>query len=101
MLASGDVTVVRLPPRSPNLNAFAERFVQSIRRECLSKIIPLGEGHLRRTIHAFGEHYHEERNHQGLGNRLIDPSVAANSAGPIRRRTRVGGLLSFYHREAA
>jgi len=74
--------------------------VQSIRRECLSKIVPLGERHLRRTIKAYIEHYHEERNHQGLGNRLIEPGIAANGAGPIRRRTRLGGLLSFYKQDA-
>ena len=76
------------------MNAFAERFVQSIRRECLSKVIPLGEGHLRRTISAYVEHYHEERNHQGLGNRLIEPSVAANGAG----RSAGGHGLAVYSR---
>ncbi|MGE4198943.1 MAG: integrase core domain-containing protein, partial [Phycisphaerales bacterium] len=72
LLASAGVECVRLPPRSPNLNAYAERFVRSIKEECLSKIIPIGERHLRRAIESYIEHYHLERNHQGLGNRLID-----------------------------
>ncbi len=63
---------VRLPARSPNLNAFAERFVLSIKSECLSKIIPLGERHLRSAIDEYMKHYHAERNHQGLGSRIID-----------------------------
>ena len=93
--------MVRLPPRSPNLNAFAERFVLSIRSECLDRIIPLGEWHLRRAISDYMAHYHEERNHQGLGNALIDSSTAANDNGGVRRHQRLGGLLSYYHREAA
>lgn len=101
LLASAGVKVVRSPARSPNLNTHAERFVQSIRDECLYKIIPLSQGHLRRTIKSFVEHCHRERNHQGLGNRLIEPTIAANGEGPVRRHTRVGGLLSFYSREAA
>jgi transposase InsO family protein len=93
---------VRLPARSPNLNAYAERFVRSIRSECLSKIVPLGEGHLRSVVREYTDHYHQERNHQGLGNRLI----ARSDRGPqkldrIERRARLGGLLNFYDREAA
>jgi len=102
VLRSGGVMTVRLPPRSPNLNAYAERFVRSIRSECLSKIIPLGEGHLRRAVREYTEHYHQERNHQGLGNRLIDRSCRGPRVqGRIERRARLGGLLNFYDREAA
>ena len=100
-LERAGTTVIRLPPRSPNLNAFAERFVLSIRSECLDRIIPLGERHLRRAISEYMEHYHQERTHQGLGNALIDSSTAANDNGGVRRRLRLGGLLSYYHREAA
>ena len=67
------VEVIRLPPRSPNLNAFAERFVRSVKSECLSKLIPIGVPMLRRAVHEYIEHYHRERNHQGLGNQLIVP----------------------------
>jgi transposase InsO family protein len=100
-LERGGVGVVRLPARSPNLNAFAERFVLSIRSECLDRIVPLGERHLRRTVSEFVAHYHGERNHQGLENRLIESVTAANTNGGVVRRQRLGGLLSFYHRAAA
>jgi len=92
---------VRLPARSPNLNAFAERFVLSIKTECLDRLVPLGETHLRRAILEYMEHYHEERNHQGLENELIVPTEAVNGVGQVDRRERLGGLLSFYCRKAA
>jgi transposase InsO family protein len=102
VLRSGGVNTVRLPARSPNLNAYAERFVRSIRSECLSNIIPLGEGHLRRVVREYTEHYHVERNHQGLGNRLIDRSSRGSpQLGRIQCHARLGGLLNFYDREAA
>ena len=62
---------VKLPPSSPNLNAYADRFVRTIKESCLERMILFGEGSLRKAIQAFVEHYHHERNHQGLGNRLI------------------------------
>ena len=103
MLESAGVKVVRLPPRSPDLNAFAERFVQSVKSECLGRVIPLGERHLRHLVSEYGVHYHGERNHQGLGNELIEPIPANTNSGEgvVRRRARLGGLLSYYHREAA
>jgi transposase InsO family protein len=102
MLADSGVKSVRLPARSPNLNAYAERFVRSIKSECLRRVIPLGENHLRDLIREFAAHYHLERNHQGLGNQLIQPAND-NSAvtGPVLRRKRIGGLLNFYYRNAA
>jgi putative transposase len=103
MLKDAGVKIVRLPARSPNLNCYAERWIRSLREECLSRIIPLSEKHLRQTIVSYVDHYHMERNHQGLGNRLIEPVVANSNAGKgrIHRRQRVGGLLNYYHREAA
>jgi putative transposase len=94
--------VIRLPPMSPNLNAYAERFVRSIKEECLNRMIFVGQASLRRSVAEFMEHYHEERNHQRLGNRLIrsTASIAAND-GMVRRRQRLGGMLNFYYREAA
>ena len=71
LLEMGGVRSVRLPPRSPNLNAYAERFVLSIKSECLNRMVILGERHLRHVVDEYVEHYHLERNHQGLGNRLI------------------------------
>jgi putative transposase len=101
LLGQGGVKTVRLPARSPNLNAFAERFVLSIKAECLDRLVPLGEAHLRRAILEYTEHYHEERNHQGLDNELIAPAEAASVVGKVDRRERLGGLLSFYYRKAA
>lgn len=99
ILRTGDVETVRLPTRSPNLNAYAERFVRSIKSECLSKIIPLGEHHLRVVVSEYTKHYHLERNHQGLGNRLIENSGnRLRGQGPVNRRERLGGVLN---REAA
>jgi len=98
----GGVEVLRLPPSSPNLNAYAERFVLSIRSECLDRIVPLGEAHLRRTVSEFVRHYRFERNHQGLENALIESTPSpANTNGRVERRERLGGLLNFYYREAA
>jgi transposase InsO family protein len=89
-----------LPPQSPNLNAYAERFVRSIKEECLSKIIPIGELHLRHAIDEYVAHYHLDRNHQGLGNRLIDGTAETEPMDRVERRERLGGLLRSYHRAA-
>jgi putative transposase len=89
----------------PGSNAFAERFVLSIRSECLDKLIPLGERHLGTAVTEFVEHYHAERNHQGLGNGLITaaakPDMPANENAPLGCRERLGGLLNFYYRQTA
>jgi hypothetical protein len=98
----GGTKVIRLPPLSPDLNAYAERFIRSIKEECLRKMIFVGQASLRRAIGEYMAHFHEERNHQGLENRLIrgKPAIASNDAA-IHRRTRLGGMLSYYHRVAA
>jgi transposase InsO family protein len=102
ILRRAGVKAVRLPAKSPNLNAFAERFVLSIKSECLNRMVPLGEKHLREAISAYMAHYHRERNHQGLGNALLDGAQSDMAgAGPVVRRKRLGGLLSFYHRKPA
>jgi putative transposase len=99
--ASG-IQLVKLPPRSPNLNAHAERFVRTIKESCLERMILFGEGSLRKAIHEFVVHYHHERNHQGLGNRLImREESCTDSTGAIQRRQRLGGMLNFYYRQAA
>ncbi len=101
LLRDSGVKPLRLPARSPNLNAYAERFVLSIRRECLDRFVPLSERHLRTAITEYIVHYHTERNHQGLGNELITPLPAsANDAGPIVSRERLGGVLKYYCRAA-
>jgi putative transposase len=96
------VGVIRLPRRSPNLNAYAERLVRSVKEECLSKIIPIGPSMLRRTLREYMEHYHRERNHQGLGNRTINPLPnCCNTTKIVSRRARLGGILNFYEHAAA
>jgi len=101
ILESSGVHPVRLPSRSPNLNAYAERFVRSIKSECLAQFIPIGEAHLRRAVREYVEHYHGERNHQGIGNRLIDSSAdESQRRGSIECRERLGGLLRYYCRAA-
>lgn len=101
LLASAGVTPVRLPARSPNLNAYAERFVLSIKSECLDRMVLLGEGHLRNAVREYLAHYHAERPHQGLEGRLIEPARNDNDSTPIQCRERLGGLLRYYHRNAA
>lgn len=102
ILADSGVKSVKLPPRSPNLNAYAERFVRTIKESCLDRMILFGEDALRKSVQEFTAHYHLERNHQGLGNRLIRPDLAhVGSTGEIRRRERLGGMLNYYYREAA
>lgn len=102
ILAASGIESVKLPPHSPNLNAYAERFVRTIKESCLDRIILFGEGSLRRSVREFLRHYHRERNHQGLDNRLIvpDPTHVGNR-GTIRRRERLGGMLNYYYRQAA
>ncbi len=102
VLVREGIHVIRLPPRSPNLNAFAERFVRSIKEECLSRMIFVGPASLQHAVRQFMAHYHSERNHQGLENRLPQPaSVTALPHHPVQRRQRLGGMLSYYHRAAA
>jgi len=100
MLAEVGIESVKLPPRSPNLNAYAERFVRTIKESCLERMILFGEGSLRKVIREFVAHYHLERNHQGLGNRLITAELSQPDTGPIRRRQRLGWMLNYYHRAA-
>ena len=94
------VRVVRTPYQAPNANAYAERFVRSIKEECLDRLIPLGEQHFRRTVTEFVAHYHRERNHQGLGNGLIEGVPTSRQHGRIRCRPRLGGLPNYYERTA-
>jgi putative transposase len=99
-LGEAGIRMVQTPYQAPNANAYSERFVCSIKQECLSRVIPFGERHLRRTIAEYVEHYHRERNRQGLGNVLIDNRTHRPTGTRIRRRPRLGGLLNYYERAA-
>ena len=102
IIASGRVEPLALPARSPNLNAYAERWVRSVKEECLSKVILFGERSLRRALSEYVEHYHAERNHQGKGNVLLfSRDTDVSPEGPVQCRERLGGLLRYYHQEAA
>lgn len=98
VVSAAGIRVVLTPVRAPNANAYAERFVRSIKEECLDRMIPLGERHFRRAVAAFVDHDHRERNHQGLRNRLIDG--LPRRTGRIRCRQRLGGVLNYYERAA-
>jgi putative transposase len=103
IIASGRVEPLALPARSPNLNAHAERWVRSVKEECLSKVILFGERSLRHALNEYVEHYHAERNHQGKGNVLLfsrDKDTRPEQE-PVQCRERLGGLLRYYHQEAA
>jgi transposase InsO family protein len=100
LLSDDGIRVVQTPWRAPNANAHAERFVRSIKQECLDRLIPLGERHFRQTVSEYIAHYHHERNHQGLGNGLIDGIGPNRRQGRIRRHSRLGGLLNYYERAA-
>ena len=104
VVEAGGVKALKLPARSPNLNAFAERWVRSVKEECLSKLILFGEGSLQRALREFVEHFHTERNHQGKGNVILFPpsdQAVQGGDGLVRCRERLGGMLKYYHREAA
>ena len=100
VLGDAGIRVVLTPIRAPNANAYAERFVRSIKEECLDRMIPIGERHFRRAVAEFVDHYHRERNHQGLENALITPPPTVRTAGRVRPRPRLGGLLNYYERAA-
>lgn len=102
MLKRSDIEPVRLPPRSPNLNAHIERFMRSLKEESLERLILFGEKSVRNAVTEYLSHFHTERNHQGLGNRIIQPgSEVGRSQGEIECRSRLGGMLRYYHRKAA
>src|SRR6195256_6914011 len=103
LIDDAGVERVVLPPRSPNLHAYAERWVRSVKEECLSRVILFGEASLRHALTQYIEHYHHERNHQGKGNVRLFPVVSPGTTrqGPVQCRERLGGLLKYYEREAA
>jgi transposase InsO family protein len=102
ILKNAGATPLRLPPKSPNLNAHLERFHLSTKTECLDRMIFFGEPSLRTAVRQYLIHYHRERNHQGLDNSIIEPSEEiGQEAGDIQCHQRLGGMLGHYHRAAA
>src|SRR6266581_3978263 len=103
IIDTAGVKRVPLPARSPNLNAYAERWVRSVKDEVLSRLILFGEGSLQHALNEYVEHYHHERNHQGKGNVRLFPAVGQDTErqGAIQCRERLGGLLKYYERKAA
>ena len=102
LLKNAGVKLVRLPPRSPNLNAYAERYVRTIKEGCLNRMIFFGERHVRHVVEQYVEHFNLERPHKGLGHRRpVEPAEAPCRDGPVVCRERLGGLLKSYQREAA
>jgi putative transposase len=103
LIDTAGVKRVPLPPRSPKLNAYAERWVRSVKEECLARLILFGEASLQHALHEYVAHYHHQRNHQGKGNVLLFPSSSQKHprVGPMQCHERLGGLLKYYTREAA
>ena len=101
-LQAAGVKPVRLPPRSPKMNANIERFMHSLKEECLDRMIFFGEKSLQTATSNYVDHYLRERNHQGMDNRLLIPGrEVGEKAGDVMCRERLGGLLRYYHRQAA
>jgi putative transposase len=102
ILQAAGTVPVKLAPQSPNLNAFAERFVKSIKTECLEQFVLFGEDYLRHVIREYLAHYHAERNHQGIENVIPFPDNRIGfQKGTVVKTERLGGLLNFYHRRTA
>lgn len=102
ILKQANISCVRLPRRSPDLNTYIERFMKTIKYECLEKMVLFGEKSLRKVVKEFLEDYHKERNHQGIGNQIIEPGrEVLQLEGRIKKRERLGGMLNYYYREAA
>jgi len=99
-LGGTGIRMVQTPYQAPNANAYAERFVRSIKEECLDRMIPIGERHFQRAVREFVEHDHQEQNHQGLQNALTAGTPASGAVGRVHRRPRLGGLLNYDERAA-
>ena len=102
IIASGRVEPLALPVRSTDLNAYSERWARSVKEEILCKVVLIGERSLRLALSEYVAHYHAERNHQGKDNVLLFPrDTQTRRGGPVQCRERLGGLVRYYHQEAA
>lgn len=93
--------MIHTPIRAPQANAYAERFVRTVRVECLDWLLILGRHHLERVLRPYTTHYNGERPHRGLALLPPEPATAATTGDEIKRRDRLGGLIHEYHRAAA
>jgi transposase InsO family protein len=102
IMNTAGIKAIKLPAMSPNLNAFAERWVKSVKVEVLDKQVLFGKKALQYTLNEYVSHFHQERNHQGLNNTIPFPaSELGNVSVKIKTRERLGGLLKYYYRQAA
>jgi len=102
IMKSSGIKPIKLPVRSPNLNAYAERWVKSVKNEVIDRQVLFGKKALSHSLKEYVAHFHHERNHQGLGNTIPFPSeTVGDITGKIRKRERLGGLLKYYYRQAA
>ena len=99
VFSSEGIEILNTPYRAPRANAYAEQWVRSIREECLDHILVLNENHLHRVLREYGEYYNHARPHQGLGQHFPVSGLVSNTAGPIRRRDILGGVIHDYYRQ--
>jgi hypothetical protein len=95
---SESIHVLPTPLRAPNANAYAERWVRTVREECLDHILVLNEGHLRRTLTTYIDYYETARPHQGLNQQMPVPSQQSCHFGPVHKRKVLGGIINDYYR---
>ena len=100
MFASEGIEVVHTPVRAPRANADAERWVRSVREECLDLLIILNTAHLKYALHEYEHFFNTARPHQGIGQKIPDPPLEVSSGGRVRRRDLLGGVLHDYYRAA-
>lgn len=101
VFAAERIKVIKTPYRAPNANAYAERWVRTVREECLDKILILNDGHLRRVMCEYVKYYNEARPHQGIEQQVPVPKMTTRANGPIRCRNVLGGIIHDYYREVA
>jgi putative transposase len=98
---SEGIDVIPSPYRVPNANAFAERWIRSVREECLDKLLIINQAHLRRVMREYIEFFNTARPHQGLEQQIPNPKIIHETSGPVRCRKVLGGILHDYYRDAA
>ncbi len=101
VLESEGLTIIQTPYRAPKANAFAERWIRSVREECLDRVLIVNECHLRRVLTEYIAYYNQRRPHQGIGQECPVPSKRGQADGPVRCRDVLGGIIHDYFREAA